>query len=256
MSASAPGEGRRVAGFDEPAGLARPHLVGQAAGARRDDRLAVRHRLERDERAALVERRVDEHVGGSYHACSSRSVDASGRGGRARSARPRRWRPRCGGDTARRRPAPSATRPPAARAASRASAAASTWKPLFSSRRPTLSSSRSPVASPSRARSVAAVRPRTAERDRRSRDRPRSARSCDPRRIDAEVRTHRRPRARSVAMTASARRAQRAPPTCSGGRRVASSCREAGIRAAELLESLRVEHERRADARTAGAASA
>ena len=39
------------------------HLVGKSSRRRGDDRTPVRHRFERHERAALVERRVDEQVG-------------------------------------------------------------------------------------------------------------------------------------------------------------------------------------------------
>ena len=54
---------RRVAGRDDPAVDAVPHLVRQPPGVRDHARAAVRHRLERDQRAAFVERRMDEQVG-------------------------------------------------------------------------------------------------------------------------------------------------------------------------------------------------
>jgi hypothetical protein len=103
----APREGRASPGStSQPVSPGRT-LSGRPPARVAHDRLAVRHRFERDERAAFV-RRMDEHVGGGVPA-SSRLGDASGQVD-ARSARRRRWRRRCEGDTARRRPGPAPAR--------------------------------------------------------------------------------------------------------------------------------------------------
>ena len=143
-----------------PAGTSQPFrpvptLSGRPPALLRDDRAAMRHRLERDERAALVQRRMHEQVAASYHACSVAIVHAPGEQRALRRAR-RRAIARVSIAAIRAvadqhpSPAPAGNDRRRGRAA-RPAPAASTWKPLFASSRPTLSSTASSSAMPAAA---------------------------------------------------------------------------------------------------------
>ena len=62
--------------LDQHAVDARPHFVPQAASRRRHDRAPMRHRLERHQRAPLVESRMHEHSRRPVPRMESRIVDA------------------------------------------------------------------------------------------------------------------------------------------------------------------------------------